>query len=412
HNNLNFSTYQSELFMFDVTYSEYTRLSNLIYDQTDPAYNPGLLPEICAELSSKHPEPGKTLHPVFCSYIDFECEPADCPVIEDSPCRYEDCCVVYEFLGGGGGGAITDTRLTFDLTFKPATCVKFNDVTKIVFTFPNVASIPYAINVVPVAGYTYSVVNNTVNYTPQGVFLTDEFAFDVPNTFILDPNAQTVNVTFEAGAESFTHSFDIVVITDQNNPPQTDCGLIVVLPVELVSFTGKALNEGIALNWKTASEKHNDRFEVERSYDGRNFETIGIVKGNGTSNVAHNYSFLDKHAKAGINYYRLNQVDFSGDNERTHIIKVVTDRSATALGVQLIPNPCLDQNCTVQLRNIDTTAPLTVELRDLTGRLIFSQQVPADQTSFQLPKVDSGNGIYILSARNGSHTAYQKIIIQ
>ncbi|HSI91731.1 MAG TPA: T9SS type A sorting domain-containing protein, partial [Adhaeribacter sp.] len=245
------------------------------------------------------------------------------------------------------------------------------------------------------ATYNWSITNATI-VDGQGTNTIEVMA-----NVDLGPGTVSVTVTNQCGSASDTHTFEVI-----------DCDFINPLPVELRSFTGKTSANGILLNWRTASEKNNDRFEVQRSVDGRNFESIGTVKGNGTSNTAHSYSFLDKNARTGINYYRLNQVDFDGSSARSQVIKVMAEGSAGALGVQVIPNPCLDQNCTVQLRNIDSSAPLTVELRDLTGRLIFSQQVPADQTSFQLPRVDSGSGIYILIATNGTHSAYQKIIIR
>ena len=179
----------------------------------------------------------------------------------------------------------------------------------------------------------------------------------------------------------------------------------------LLDFSGRTSSNGIVLNWKTASEKNNDHFEVQRSLDGRNFEKIGTVKGNGTSNAINSYSFRDKTASAGINYYRLNQVDLDGSKEHSKIIKVTLEK-AIDLGIQLIPNPCPGQNCSINLQGTDTSKELIIEMRDLTGRLIFSKQLPGDQNSFNLPKVDSGAGIYILSVKNGDNTAYQKVILQ
>jgi len=202
------------------------------------------------------------------------------------------------------------------------------------------------------------------------------------------------------------------VTTDPAGQVNADCGIIVPLPVELTRFTGAPSSQGIELKWNTASEKNNDHFDIERSSDGKNFEKIGIQKGRGTTSVSSDYQFLDKNAQKGLNFYRLKQVDFDGKNVYSQVIKVSTEKGFLSLGVQMIPNPCFNENCSVLLQGVDTSKSLVVEMKDLTGRTVFRQEVPADQQSFNLPKANIGKGVYVLSAKNGQHITYQKVIIQ
>jgi hypothetical protein len=60
------------------------------------------------------------------------------------------------------------------------------------------------------------------------------------------------------------------------------------LPVNLISFQGKATEKGNALNWKTSSETNFSHFEIQRSDDAKAFEKIG----NQTANESANYEFL------------------------------------------------------------------------------------------------------------------------
>lgn len=92
------------------------------------------------------------------------------------------------------------------------------------------------------------------------------------------------------------------------------------LPVELSYFNGKKVQEGVQLDWQTASELDNKEFIIERSFDGRSFEPIGSVVGNGTTSIPQGYHFVDYHPMTGPNYYRLAQVDFSGTMEYSKII--------------------------------------------------------------------------------------------
>lgn len=95
------------------------------------------------------------------------------------------------------------------------------------------------------------------------------------------------------------------------------------LPIELISFTGDAVQEGVALHWSTATETDNDHFEILRSQDGMNFEVIDVVSGAGTSQVRHDYELLDDNAVNGVNYYKLRQTDTDGTSEEFYVIAVL-----------------------------------------------------------------------------------------
>ena len=57
------------------------------------------------------------------------------------------------------------------------------------------------------------------------------------------------------------------------------------MPVELVVFTATAAKLDGQLTWRTASEKNNAYFDVERSLTGTDFVKIGQVKGQGNSSA-------------------------------------------------------------------------------------------------------------------------------
>ncbi|MFM2268963.1 MAG: hypothetical protein RL757_2404 [Bacteroidota bacterium] len=143
----------------------------------------------------------------------------------------------------------------------------------------------------------------------------------------------------------------------------------VYLPVELTKFSATANAANINLAWETASEKNNNRFEIERSNDGSNWAKIGEVKGL-NANGAQKYQFTDATAARGTNYYRLRQVDNSG---KTTLSKVVS----AALGVKgtfsVSPNP-VSATLTVDtdLENAE------ISILDLSGRLMKTTQNQAN----------------------------------
>jgi hypothetical protein len=85
------------------------------------------------------------------------------------------------------------------------------------------------------------------------------------------------------------------------------------LPVEMMSFTGRAQEKSVLLEWSTLNEENNDKFIVERSPDGQVFRQISSVPAQeGNQDAYREYQFVDPAPLAGQNYYRLRQVDLDG----------------------------------------------------------------------------------------------------
>ena len=128
---------------------------------------------------------------------------------------------------------------------------------------------------------------------------------------------------------------------------------VVPLPVELTEFTARSAGPDVELRWTTAAELNNKHFEVERSFDGRTFDKIGQVAGQGTTSNGATYAFSDKNAgryQAGLLYYRLKQVDTDGTQAYTSV-RTVQFSAASAGSVRLYPNPARRQ-ATLDLRGL------------------------------------------------------------
>jgi hypothetical protein len=110
-----------------------------------------------------------------------------------------------------------------------------------------------------------------------------------------------------------------------------------VLPVNWLSFNGKVVRGNAELDWSTASEQHNSHFDVEISRDASGFAKIGTVKGAGTSNQVSHYAFSHIKPLAGINYYRIRQVDKDGRSSLSQVIGLRSETSGEA--PSLYPNP-------------------------------------------------------------------------
>jgi hypothetical protein len=143
------------------------------------------------------------------------------------------------------------------------------------------------------------------------------------------------------------------------------------VPVELTTFTGKAVDSAIKLNWQTASEKDNNRFEIERSGDAKVWITIGSVAGAGTSMQFKDYQFFDHSPLAGIQYYRLKQIDNNGAFSLSKIVTIlfVTKNTAT---FKIYPNPSTHQ-ITITLPHSIKENTLNLSIFNTNGQLVYSK---------------------------------------
>lgn len=113
------------------------------------------------------------------------------------------------------------------------------------------------------------------------------------------------------------------------------------LPVELTFFRAEIIEGKTVLTWQTSSEENNSGFEVERSTDGENFETIGLIEGNGTTLEVQNYTYIDNDPLDGINYYRLKQIDFDGMFEYSDLVNVELEKGTSEN--KIVQNPVFNE---------------------------------------------------------------------
>ena len=116
-------------------------------------------------------------------------------------------------------------------------------------------------------------------------------------------------------------------------------GTCTVLPIELSLFNVILKGNLVDINWQTTSEKNNDYFILEKSYDTKKWFTIANVKGNGTTNSIQNYNWKYIDNFNNICYYKLTQVDVDGKTETFNIISVKNNNTKKINEIILYPNP-------------------------------------------------------------------------
>jgi hypothetical protein len=170
-----------------------------------------------------------------------------------------------------------------------------------------------------------------------------------------------------------------------------------VLPVKFLDLNASINDKKTLISWSTSSEINNNGFEIERSIDGYNFETIGFVKGMGNSNKINNYSF--EYASTESAFYRLKQIDFDGAYEYSNIV-------STKNGInefEILPNPFKDE---ITISNTDKIK--SIEIIDLTGKVVFSSHPVNNKESINTTNLKSG--VYYIKVYSNESVITKKII--
>jgi hypothetical protein len=188
-----------------------------------------------------------------------------------------------------------------------------------------------------------------------------------------------------------------------------DCS--VLLPVELSEFTAEYAPDLdiVDLFWITDSERDNDRFEVEKSIDGVNWEIINVVKGQGTTQNQTQYYVVDEDPHIGINYYRLNQWDIDGNGKYSEVRSVnVLDNFYDMIST--FPNPT--NGMTEVIFNSYTKGTVELSVTDYSGKTIVNTpiDVVAGGNRFDLDLSDQSRGVYLITITTRDKVYHTKVI--
>ncbi|MBY5957885.1 T9SS type A sorting domain-containing protein [Membranicola marinus] len=271
--------------------------------------------------------------------------------------------------------------------------------------YPPMPNAPFEINV-----STQNLINRTVEFINSSDVYLDENFFTV--TVPEDPNVQihfVQNSTIPFANYSWFNvcgtvpetATDGSIVRYQangvpgaysstnagNDDPSNEGTVEGILPIELLSFTAFAHKDEVDLDWETATELNNSHFEVQRSPDGRNYTTIGEVRGAGTSSQVLDYAFTDEQPTPGKNYYRLKQVDYNGSFDYSPV-RMVTLGADSRLSV--FPNPVAPgSEITIQGQKIRT-----VKIYNMLGQIVVDKVYDHPQSSITISSGNLAQGIY------------------
>ncbi len=183
-----------------------------------------------------------------------------------------------------------------------------------------------------------------------------------------------------------------------------------LLPIVMTPLKAAYMNGVSHLTWSSLQEQNTSYFEIQKSYDGVNFDHLSDLPAKGSSDVVVNYSFDDIKANAGINYYRLKLMDRDGQYQYSNIAAVnVNIKGIHVTGIY--PAPFTDRiNVTV---SSEAKTQATLSLFDNAGKLLGTQQHMVNKGINNLVMLDLdklAKGFYTIRIQVGDEVTVKKLI--
>lgn len=175
------------------------------------------------------------------------------------------------------------------------------------------------------------------------------------------------------------------------------------LPVRLLSFDAVRRAGTVILQWKSASEENNDRYEIEKSADGQSFSYLISVTAT-NAQTGSSYAAEDKLPLTGKNFYRLVQYDKDGRKTILATRMITVAKDGRSIFVQTFPNPVKTHFV------IRTDASVrTAWLTDAAGKLVTT--IAVTNGTANVSTIGLAKGIYFLQVSNEQSVEKTKILV-
>ncbi len=171
------------------------------------------------------------------------------------------------------------------------------------------------------------------------------------------------------------------------------------LPIELVEFEARNHNAIIQLHWQVKNQINVGYYNIQRSFDGIKFETIGSVKAIDYKTDYVSDDTVAFHFQTGKVYYRLQIVDNNGQISYSSIVSVKGNNTSEC-DINLYPNPVFGQlNLSI---NSNVSQKATFEIVEIGGKPLFQKQllIKKGNSKYTLNISNLSKGNYLLICKN------------
>lgn len=177
---------------------------------------------------------------------------------------------------------------------------------------------------------------------------------------------------------------------------------------EISYFDARQQSVEVKVEWHTNTSFKNEKFVVERSKDGQNFEPIHTENNNAEGHQLESYQTKDGTPNKGKNYYRLKKIFKDGTTEYSDIKLVVFGNDPTQM--EVYPNPAQE---TLWLNTKALIGKnIEIQIFNNVGVQIFQQNLEATSEQVELNLSNYDNGLYmIVIATEGQKKVVKRFVV-
>lgn len=172
-----------------------------------------------------------------------------------------------------------------------------------------------------------------------------------------------------------------------------------IVPSKLADFTVYSKTDHIKVTWVTHARSDIQSFDIQRSKDGKAFESMKKLDDQGAQPGTMEFFEVDNEPMPGWSYYRIAQVLESGDTAFSGIAPVFFGLERMRKGEYIAAKNPLDDVVPVNIESFNNEQVLLV-LRDAGGTEYYVNQfLEVKGGKLRIPSgTDVPQGIYVITA--------------
>ncbi|MET0635757.1 MAG: T9SS type A sorting domain-containing protein [Chitinophagaceae bacterium] len=217
--------------------------------------------------------------------------------------------------------------------------------------------------------------------------------------------------------------YRVIVATSSGNVGNSSCQVTdgvsiinlavnncIILPTDLLSFSGKLTGDKGRFSWTTSKEESPVKFLLERSVDGINYVLVAQINGHNNGNERNTYDYTDPTTIGSKAFYRVALVSTQGYKKYSRVVQL-SNRPVASLELLNVTNPFRSG---IQFDLLSpSNSKVRVSLVDMFGKTLkmTDYRIYEGVNSLLMPSTDHlPAGTYILVVSRDNQTLYRKIV--
>jgi hypothetical protein len=261
--------------------------------------------------------------------------------------------------------------------------------------------------------FLYVKVYGTLKFLNGKLWLSDNSVVAIFNGGSITSTGSSSETLRIGGVDKFSGGIDgalsipgVASKTTGTSPLGFNTSINIILPVKFTGFNLARQNNNVLVEWTTADEVNNSYYEVQRSENGNDWNTIANINAAGSTMTTHSYSYTDKNVMAKIVYYRIRQVDINGEFVYTAVRMIKSENTSSGIKVNSSSSNSIYVHFPEQVKT-----DVMVRITSSNGQIVSQKTFDEPVGQVVMPAQNAMKGIYIVTVTNGQDLKFSKQIL-